>query len=128
MLIGQNPGAEEDKVGRPFVGRTGKYLDRVLEAHGIDRKRIFITGLVKHVSPNNRAPKPDEIAACMPYLSSQLDLIKPEIVMLIGKTALNTPRREGILFLETVHPSGAMRFPKMREKFEKEIAALAKRM
>ncbi len=128
MLIGQNPGEEEDKVGRPFVGRTGKYLDRVLEAHGIDRKRIFITGIVKHKSPHNRAPFVDEVAACVPYLVAQMDQIDPDVVLLMGKTALQTPRREGILFIETVHPSAAMRFPKMREKFEKEIAALAKRM
>jgi uracil-DNA glycosylase len=128
MLIGQNPGEEEDKVGRPFVGRTGKYLDRVLEAHSIDRKRIFITGIVKHKSPHNRAPKPDEIAACLPYLTAQMDLIEPKVVLLMGRVALQTPRREGTVVIETVHPSAAMRFPKTREKFEKEIAALAKRM
>src|SRR3972149_11688685 len=67
MLVGQNPGAEEDKAGRPFVGRAGKFLNRVLAKNGIDREEMFVTNIVKHVTPKNRKPLPDEISACVPY-------------------------------------------------------------
>src|SRR5512137_163189 len=68
MLVGQNPGKEEDRTGRPFVGRTGKFLNHVLSEHGLEREGIFITSVVKHCTPKNRKPKPDEVEACMPYL------------------------------------------------------------
>jgi uracil-DNA glycosylase family 4 len=126
MLVGQNPGLEEDRVGRPFVGRAGKFLNKVLAANGIDRQEVFVTNIVKHVTSQNRVPSSDEVAACAPYVSAQIDLIKPSIVVLMGKVAWQTPRREGVLFIETVHPSAAMRFTKMRKRFEGDFAALAK--
>ncbi len=126
MIVGQNPGAEEDKVGRPFVGRAGKFLNKVLEANGIEREKIFITNIVKHVTPQNRVPFPDEIAACVPYLSEQLDLIQPRLVVLMGKVAGQAPHKDGIIYVETVHPSAAMRFTKMRRRFEADISGLSK--
>ncbi len=126
ILIGQNPGAEEDKVGRPFVGRAGKFLNKVLAANGINREEVFVTNIVKHLTLQNRVPLPDEIAACVPYLCAQIDLIKPKVVVLMGKIAWQTPRRDDILFIETVHPSAAMRFTKMRQRFEEDFASLAK--
>ena len=68
MVIGQNPGADEDETGRPFVGRAGKYLTKMLAENGIKREDVFITNIVKHISPKNRKPYPDEVAACLPYL------------------------------------------------------------
>src|SRR3972149_10617457 len=68
MLVGQNPGAEEDKAGRPFVGRAGKFLNRGLGKNGIDRAEMFVTHIVKHVTPKNRKPLPDEISAFFFYL------------------------------------------------------------
>ncbi len=124
MLIGQNPGAEEDKTGRPFVGRSGKYLDKALAAHGLKREEIFITGLVKHGSPGNRRPRPDEIAACIPYFLEQVEIIRPAVIFLMGDVARQAPRKEGILYLETCHPAAAMRFPKLRGKFERDLAKL----
>jgi uracil-DNA glycosylase len=124
MLVGQNPGGEEDKVGKPFVGRAGKFLNKVLAANGIDREQVFVTNIVKHLTPKNRVPLPDEIGACVPYLSAQIDLIQPKIMVLMGKVAWQTPRREGILFIETVHPSAAMRFTKMRKRFLEDFVAL----
>ena len=76
MLVGQNPGAEEDKAGKPFIGRAGKFLNKVLTQNGIKREELFVTNLVKHTSPQNRKPLPDEIEACAPYLTAQIELIR----------------------------------------------------
>jgi uracil-DNA glycosylase len=128
MVVGQNPGADEDEAGRPFIGRAGKFLTKALAEHGIKREELFITNLVKHTSPKNRKPFEDEIEACTPYLVTQIGVIKPKIIVLLGATAKETPRLEGIEYIEIIHPSAAMRFTKMREKFKLQIAELAKRM
>ncbi len=128
MLVGQNPGAEEDEVGKPFVGRAGKFLNKVLAQNGINREALFITNIVKHVTPKNRKPLPDEIAACAPYLEQQTKAIKPKIVVLMGAVAWQAPRVEGVDYIETVHPSAAMRFTKMRKRFEEDFKALKKRL
>jgi DNA polymerase len=125
MLIGQNPGADEDETGRPFVGRAGKYLTKTLAEYGIKREDVFITNIVKHVSPENRKPYPDEVAGCLPYLNVQISLIKPKIIVLLGASAKETPRLEGIKYIQIIHPSAAMRFTKMREKFREQIAELS---
>ena len=124
MLVGQNPGAEENKTGKPFIGRAGKFLNKVLADKGIRREEIFITNIVKHLSPENRTPLPDEIAACAPYLEQQIKIVKPKIVVLMGKVAWHAPRVEGVNYLETYHPSAAMRFTKMRKRFEEDFSAL----
>src|SRR4030042_2936562 len=126
MLVGQNPGADEDKTGRPFVGRAGKYLDKVLAKNGFNREELFVTNIVKHTSPKNRKPLPDEIAACAPYLEEQIKTIKPKLVALMGTTAWQTPRVEGVEYIETYHPSAAMRFTKMRKKVEEDFSTLKK--
>jgi DNA polymerase len=121
ILVGQNPGAEENKVGRPFVGRSGKYLNGVLERDGIDREELFITSVVKHATPKNRKPDEVEAAACMPYLIEQIGIIKPKIIVLMGALAQTLPMDEGITYIKTCHPAAAMRFPKFREVFESDI-------
>ena len=128
MLIGQNPGAEEDETGRPFVGRSGKFLNKVLATYGLKREELFITSIAKHVSPKNRKPLPDEVKACLPYLTTQINFIKPKIIVLLGQSAKETPRFEGIEYIEAIHPSAAMRFNKMRDKFERQVAELSKKM
>ena len=128
MLVGQNPGAEEDELGRPFVGRAGKYLTKTLAEFGIEREELFITNIVKHVSPKNRKPYDDEVAACLPYQNAQIKAIKPKIIVLLGASAKETPRIEGIEYIPIVHPSAAMRFTKMRKKFREQIAELANRV
>jgi uracil-DNA glycosylase len=95
MVVGQNPGADEDELGRPFVGRSGKYLTKTLAEYGIKRKDIYITNIVKHTSPQNRKPYPDEAAACLPYLTAQIDIIKPKIIVLLGASAKETPAWRG---------------------------------
>jgi len=128
MLVGQNPGAEEDKAGKPFIGRAGKFLNKVLNQNGIERKELFITNIVKHTSPGNRKPLQDEIEACCPYLRKQIELINPKIVVLLGAVAWKATRVAGVEYFETVHPSAAMRFTKMKQRFEEDFAELAKRI
>jgi uracil-DNA glycosylase len=126
MLVGQNPGSDEDETGRPFVGRAGKYLTKTLAEYGIKRENVFITNIVKHVSPQNRKPFDDEVKACLPYLITQINVIKPKVIVLLGASAKETPRLEGIEYVQVIHPSAAMRFTNMREKFRQQIAELAK--
>ena len=128
MFVGQNPGADEDELGRPFVGRAGKFLNKTLSEYAIKREDIFITNIVKHVSPKNRKPFDDEVKACLPYLITQIKTIKPEIIVLLGASAKETPRIEGIEYIQVIHPSAAMRFTKMGERFRQQIAELAKRI
>ena len=128
MLVGQNPGAAEDETGRPFVGRAGKFLNKVLAENGIKRDDVFITNIVKHTSPQNRKPFADEVAACLPYLNTQISFIKPKIIVLLGASAKETPRLKGIEYIEVIHPSAAMRFNNMNDKFREQIAELAKKM
>jgi uracil-DNA glycosylase len=128
MFVGQNPGADEDESGRPFVGRAGKYLTKTLAEYGVKREDVYITNIVKHTSPKNRAPYPDEVVACLPYLLKQIYIIKPKIIVLLGASAKGTPRVAGIEYVEVVHPSAAMRFTKMREKFRSQICELSKRI
>ncbi len=128
MLVGQNPGEEEDKTGRPFVGRAGKFLNKILEENKIEREKLFITNIVKHKTPGNRKLKNDEIAACLPYFLEQIKMIKPKIIVLMGETARKTPRKRGIVYLETYHPAAAMRSGKMRKKFRDDFRSLKKLM
>jgi len=125
MVVGQNPGADEDETGRPFVGRAGKFLTKSLAENGIKREDVFITNIVKHVSPENRKPYPDEVAACLPYLNLQISIITPKIIVLLGESAKEAPRIEGIKYVQIIHPSAAMRFTKMSEKFTEQIKQLS---
>lgn len=124
MLVGQNPGAEEDESGRPFVGRAGKYLTKVLAENGITREDLFITNIVKHITPKNRSPLDDEIEVCLPYLMAQISIVKPQKIVLLGKAACKTPRVEGIEYFEMVHPQAASRFPKMGKKLQEQLKIL----
>jgi uracil-DNA glycosylase len=128
MFVGQNPGSEEDETGRPFVGRAGKYLTKTLSEFGIRREEVFITNIVKHVSPENRKPFSDEVTACLPYLTSQIKIIKPRIIVLLGASAKEAPRQNGIDYVEVIHPSAAMRFTRMRDRFRQQIAQLSKKI
>jgi uracil-DNA glycosylase len=128
MFVGQNPGGDEDETGRPFVGRAGKFLTKALVENGIKREEVFITNIVKHVSPQNRKPFDDEVAACLPYLIAQINVIKPKIIVLLGASAKDTPRLDGIEYIQVIHPSAAMRFTKMRDLFKKQVAELAERI
>jgi len=90
MIIGEGPGANEDKEGKPFVGRAGKLLDKMLAAIQLDRKKVYISNVVNYRPPLNRKPSEEEIERYLPYLKSHIEIINPKILVLLGSTALNT--------------------------------------
>ncbi len=89
VFIGEAPGAAEDLAGRPFVGRSGKLLDKSLAEIGLDRSQVYITNIVKRRPPNNRDPRMEEIKAYAPYLEEELKIIKPKIIVSLGRLSLN---------------------------------------
>jgi DNA polymerase len=92
MFVGEGPGADEDAQGEPFVGRAGQLLDRIIAAMGLSRPEVYIGNVVKCRPPGNRTPLPDEAATCLPFLRTQIAIVKPEVIVALGKTAL-----EGLL-------------------------------
>jgi len=87
MFVGEGPGADEDGAGRPFVGRAGQLLTKMIRAMGMDRSEVYITNVVKCRPPENRDPKDDEIACCMPFLEAQIRAVHPEVVVTLGRIA-----------------------------------------
>lgn len=87
LLIGEAPGAEEDRQGKPFVGKAGKLLDAMLFAIGFDRSQVFICNVLKCRPPNNRDPRSDEVEACASYLTAQIDTVKPKVILALGRFA-----------------------------------------
>ncbi len=102
LIIGEAPGAEEDKQGEPFVGRAGQLLNAMLAAIGLKREDVFIANILKCRPPNNRDPKPEEAAACAPFLQRQIALIQPRIILALGRIAAQN-------LLNTDTPIGKMR-------------------
>ena len=90
VVIGEAPGAEEDASGRPFVGRSGQLLDKILLAAGFAREEVYICNILKCRPPGNRNPLQDEIGSCMPWLLGQLQIVKPKVILILGKVAANT--------------------------------------
>ena len=90
VFVGEGPGYEEDKQGKPFVGAAGKLLNRILEAMHLSREDVYICNIVKCRPPNNRNPKPEEISTCVPFLERQIRAIKPEFICALGKFAAQT--------------------------------------
>ncbi len=126
FLVGEGPGATEDAQGRPFVGQAGNLLNGILEAIEIPRESVYITNIVKCRPPQNRKPLPDEIAACIPYLHRQIEIIKPKVILALGSTAgeamlgvrksLGELRGKvhtynGIPLVVTYHPAALLRNP-----------------
>jgi DNA polymerase len=128
MVVGEGPGREEDLQGRPFVGRSGQLLDKLLlEEAGLERRQVYIANVVKCRPPNNRDPEPDEIAACRPYLDQQVELIRPVVVVTLGNFATRAllgtsegitrlrgrahpwPGGPGPVVVPTFHPAAALR-------------------
>jgi len=90
MFIGEGPGAEEDRQGLPFVGRAGELLTRIITAIDMTREEVYIANIVKCRPPGNRDPQPQEVAACRSYLERQIDLIRPRVIVLLGRVAAQT--------------------------------------
>ncbi|MCA8974576.1 MAG: uracil-DNA glycosylase [Planctomycetes bacterium] len=135
LFIGEAPGANEDRTGRPFVGAAGQLLDAIINnAMGFDRSEVYIANVNKCRPPNNREPQPDEVAACLPFLRQQVQLIRPEVIVclgrvaaqnLLGRTESATRLRgmeleyEGIPVVVTWHPAYLLREPsRKRETWE----------
>jgi uracil-DNA glycosylase family 4 len=101
LFVGEAPGADEDAQGRPFVGRAGQLLDKVIEACGLKRSEVFIANILKCRPPENRDPRAEEIISCYPYLQRQIEIIEPEIIVALGapaaRTLLNTNKSIGQL-------------------------------
>lgn len=131
LIIGEAPGAEEDRRGEPFVGRAGKMLDEMLRAVGQSRESVFIANILKCRPPNNRDPKPAEAAACRDYLQRQIALVQPKIILAVGKIAAQNllgsdepvgQMREkahdynGIPLVVTYHPAYLLRSPSQKRK------------
>ena len=130
VLIGEGPGATEDAMGKPFVGQAGNLLSGILEAIEVPRDSVYITNVVKCRPPQNRKPLPDEIAACMPYLHRQLEIIRPKVILAMGSTAaeamlgvrksLGELRNKvhtynGIPLVVTYHPAALLRNPNWKK-------------
>lgn len=90
MIIGEAPGADEDRLGQPFVGKSGHLLDKMLNSIGIKREDVYITNILPWRPPGNRTPTDGEIAVCLPFLKRQIDIIKPQIILLLGGSAANS--------------------------------------
>ncbi len=133
LVIGEAPGADEDRQGEPFVGRAGQLLNSMLKAIGLAREQVYIANILKSRPPNNRDPLPEEVAACEPYLKRQIELINPKVILAVGRIAaqnlLKTETKIGALrgqrhvypgsdipVVVTYHPAYLLRSPQEKRK------------
>lgn len=141
MLVGEGPGYHEDLQGLPFVGAAGQFLDELLHRAGIARGEVFVTNIVKCRPPNNRDPRPEEIAACSEYLLTQIALIKPRAIFTLGRFALaalvdekltsiskvhgKAYRKSGIIYVPLYHPAAALHNERLRDTIVEDMARAA---
>jgi uracil-DNA glycosylase family 4 len=144
LIIGEAPGANEDELGMPFVGKAGELLDSTLEAAGLAREQIYVTNVVKCRPPNNRRPEPEEINSCLHYLVQEVRTLRPDFILLLGNTPLKTltmvpdgiSRNRGKipthahvfgspLVYATFHPSAALRSKVWKSAFEADVKTFA---
>jgi len=149
MIIGEAPGADEDRIGRPFVGRAGQLLDRMLAAIGLDREAVLITNVIYWRPPGNRTPTTDEIAACVPFVLRHVALVRPKVLVLAGGAAARAllPPGPGITRLRgrwfdlavpgldqpvptlpMFHPSFLLRAPERKREAWRDLLALRARL
>ena len=138
MFIGEGPGFYEDQQGRPFVGASGKFLDELLASIGLSRKTTFIANVVKCRPPSNRDPQPDEIEACSKHLDAQIDIIKPKVIVTLGRHSMQRyfpgeaisrahgqPRRKGDqIVVPMYHPAAALHQGSLRKVIESDFKRL----
>ncbi|MBC8159724.1 MAG: uracil-DNA glycosylase [Roseiflexaceae bacterium] len=138
MFIGEAPGFNEDRQGRPFVGAAGQFLEELLALAGLRRQDVFITNVVKHRPPNNRDPEPDEIAACALFLERQIAAINPPVIVTLGRFSMarwfpneritrihGQPKRVGSrLIVPMMHPAAALHQPQNRTLIEDDFRRL----
>jgi uracil-DNA glycosylase family 4 len=138
MFIGEGPGFHEDRQGRPFVGAAGQFLEELLASIGMTREQVFIANVVKCRPPGNRDPLPNELSACEPYLERQIQLIKPKVIVTLGRFSMyryfpgasiskihGQPKRVGnLLVVPMFHPAAALHQPKWRPLIETDFKKL----
>lgn len=142
MFIGEGPGADEDKQGIPFVGKAGQLMNKAFDALGINREDVYIANIVKCRPPNNRDPEPDEIQGCMNYLRNQVIIVKPKIIVLLGRIALQNilgkeykitasrgiwVEKKGILYMPTWHPAALLRDETKKIDFINDLKEVIKK-
>ncbi len=135
MFVGEAPGFHEDQQGRPFVGAAGHFLDQLLGSINLSRRDVYICNVIKCRPPANREPLPDELQACRPYLDQQMALIKPKLVVTLGRFSMElafsgvsisrihgVPKKVGdVVFLPMFHPAAALHQPKYRSLIEQDM-------
>ena len=136
MLIGEGPRADEDRRGIPFVGKAGQLMDKAFEGLRIDRSKLYIANIVKCRPPNNRVPEKEEAEACLNYLRNQVILVRPQIIVLMGSTALKNIlgqeygitsargkwiQKKEILYMPTWHPAALLRDDTKKIEFWKDF-------
>ena len=143
MFIGEGPGADEDRLGEPFVGKAGKLMNMALEAIGLKREELYIANIVKCRPPGNRNPEADEANTCLNYLRNQVILVKPKIIVLLGSVALqnilgkeykitasrgNWINQKGIWYMPTWHPEALLRDETKKIDFINDLKQVTSKM
>jgi DNA polymerase len=141
VLIGEAPGADEDAQGEPFVGRAGQLLNKILDSVGFKREEVYICNILKCRPPGNRNPMPDEIEKCVPYLKFQIELIRPKLILCLGRFAAETLLKikdplnkmrgrvysyNGIKTMVTFHPAALLRNPQWKRPTWEDIQQIRK--
>lgn len=135
MFIGEGPGFNEDRLGRPFVGQAGHLLDKMIATIGMRRQDVFIANVVKHRPPENRDPLPDEIAACAGYLDRQIAALKPKVIVTLGRFSMaryfpgakissihgQAKKFDQFIAVAMFHPAAALRAPAVMKQFEEDF-------
>jgi len=138
MFVGEAPGAREDETGRPFVGRSGDFLTTLISGIGLSRSEVFITSVLKSRPPKNRTPTRSEIEACRPYLERQIEIINPQIIVLLGGVAVSSIigpwkmaeahgkfyKVDKCTYFITYHPAAALRFPTFKDVVKADFEIL----
>lgn len=135
MFIGEAPGWHEDQQGRPFVGQAGQFLEQLLASIGLKREQVYITNVIKTRPPNNRDPLPIEIQNCQPWLDRQIELIRPKIIVTLGRYSMarffpgksiskihgTAQRRDNVIYYAMYHPAAALHQQSLRKEVESDI-------
>mgnify|MGYP004538293117 FL=1 len=143
MFIGEGPGADEDTQGIPFVGKAGQLMNKAFDVVGIEREEVYIANIVKCRPPNNRDPEPDEVLGCINYLRNQVMIVKPKIIVLLGRISLQNilgkeykmtasrgkwVERKGIYYMPTWHPAALLRDETKKLDFIRDLKEVVNKL
>lgn len=143
MFIGEGPGGDEDRLGEPFVGKAGQLMNKAFDIVGIKRDEVYIANIVKCRPPHNRDPEADEVNACMNYLRNQVMIIRPKIIVLLGRISLQNilgeeykitasrgkwVEKKGILYMPTWHPAALLRDETKKIDFIEDLKKVVERL